>query len=182
MVYNVDSPTTLLSEYQIRENGFICNSVAKKHKASQDSNGKQRLELSEHVNIPFVDRGGLMAFEILLIEGGDIDKIDPVIDIFEITNSAKWIPARFCTASNTVSVEVSNMNTKNDEFLESLDYQELVHPKDLQENNEEILNPESFLFRHATCHDTSNPRHVHPVHVRPWHQTLCKSLSPGTLG
>ena len=55
-VYNANSPTTLLSEYQIRENGFICDSVAKKHKASQDSNGKQRLELSEHVNIPFVDR------------------------------------------------------------------------------------------------------------------------------
>ena len=38
-----------------------------------------------------------MGFEILTIEDGDIDKVDPKYDIFELTSTQKWIPARFRT-------------------------------------------------------------------------------------
>ena len=35
--YNAGSPITLLSEYQVREHGYIVDSVATKHKTSLDS-------------------------------------------------------------------------------------------------------------------------------------------------
>ena len=55
--YNADSPITLLSEYQIRENQFIIDSIAMKHKSSPTSYGTQRLVLNEDVHLPFIDRG-----------------------------------------------------------------------------------------------------------------------------
>ena len=41
--YLHQSPLTLLSEYQIREYGLICDSVAKKHRSSSTTYGTQRL-------------------------------------------------------------------------------------------------------------------------------------------
>ena len=67
--YNAASPITLLSEYQIREHGYIVDSVASKHKTSLNTYGTQCIVLSDDIYLPFVDRGGLMGFEILSVEG-----------------------------------------------------------------------------------------------------------------
>ena len=42
-------------------------------------------------------------FEILPIEDGDIDEVDPNYNIFELTSTQKWIPARFRT--NAAQIE-----------------------------------------------------------------------------
>ena len=55
--YNPDSPITLLSEHQIREHGYIIDSVAKKHRTGFDTYGTQTFYLNEVVSIPFEDRG-----------------------------------------------------------------------------------------------------------------------------
>ena len=75
--YNAGSPITLQSEYQVREHGYIVDLGATKHKTSLDFYGTQRIVLNDVVHIPFEDRGGLMGFEILPIEDGDIDEVDP---------------------------------------------------------------------------------------------------------
>jgi hypothetical protein len=80
-VYNEGSPVTLLSEYQIRNYGYVVDSVATKHKSSLRTYGTQRMVLNEVVHLPFEDRGGIMGFEILPIEPGEIDEIDPKLDI-----------------------------------------------------------------------------------------------------
>ena len=36
-----------------------------------------------------------MGYELLPIEAGEIDEIDPIYDIFEVTGPDKWIPAKF---------------------------------------------------------------------------------------
>ena len=95
--YNQHSPITLLSEYQIRETGLVIDSVASKHKSSNKEFGKQRFELNDVVHVPFEDRGGLMGFEILPYEQGDEDRYD----VFEITHSTKWTPARFKDQTKT---------------------------------------------------------------------------------
>src|SRR6056300_2007949 len=87
--YNKDSPITLLSEYQIRENNFIIDSVATKHRTTSGY-GTQRLQLNDVVHIPFKDRGGIMGFEILPIHVSDINELDPHIDIFELTQDRPW--------------------------------------------------------------------------------------------
>ena len=73
-VYNKGSPITLLSEYQIRENGFVLDSVAEKHMKAPGVPGSQHLVLNDVLHIPFVDRGGIMGFGILPIEEGKMDK------------------------------------------------------------------------------------------------------------
>ena len=93
---------SLTSEHQVRENGFVCDSVAWKHKKGPGTWGTQRLELNEFIHIPFVDRGGIMGFEMLPIEEGDIDKLNPKLDIFELTSPHKWLPAQFRAANATL--------------------------------------------------------------------------------
>ena len=61
-VYNEGCPVTLLSEYQIREHGFVIDSVATKHLKAPGIHGQQRLVLNEDVHIPFQDRGGINGF------------------------------------------------------------------------------------------------------------------------
>ena len=56
-VYNAGCSVTLLSEYQIREHGFVIDFVATKHYKAPGIPGQQRLVLNEDVHIPFQDRG-----------------------------------------------------------------------------------------------------------------------------
>ncbi len=143
--YNTGSPITLLSEYQIRENEYIVDSVATKHRTSLDTYGTQRIILNEVICIPFEDRGGLMGCKILPIEDGDVDKVDPKYDIIELTSSQKWIPAQFHTNTAQIKEDLvldhPNMNVVDndatnesfgkssvDDFLHILDYDALVQP------------------------------------------------------
>ena len=64
--YMADSDVMLLSEYQVREHGLVIASVSKRHKSVNGSYGMQRMIVSEHLHVPFVDRGGLLGCEILL--------------------------------------------------------------------------------------------------------------------
>src|SRR5687768_9441172 len=73
-VFNSESPIILLSEYQIRENSLVIDSVAKKHKSSYGKTGTQCFHLNQWLHIDFEDRGGLMGFEILPIKDGDVGK------------------------------------------------------------------------------------------------------------
>jgi hypothetical protein len=95
-VYYKDNPITLLSEYQIREYGFVIDSVAKKHRKSSTEMGSQRFVLSQHLHVPFDDRGGIMGFEILPILPNDFHNGEPLYDVFEITGAAQWTPSQFC--------------------------------------------------------------------------------------
>jgi len=91
--YHSENPITLLSEYQIRDYGYVIDSVATKHKKSQSEWGTQRFELSDLIHIPFEDRGGMMGFEILPITDSDfLDGGVPKYDVFEITGPKQWIP------------------------------------------------------------------------------------------
>jgi hypothetical protein len=89
--YMNDSQTTLISEYQVREHGITIDSVAKHHKTAHGTLGNQRMTLSEDVYLPFVDRGGIMGFEILPWEEGD----ENIYAIFEITGNTPWKPRQF---------------------------------------------------------------------------------------
>ena len=74
-----DSSVTLISEYQAREHGIIIDSVSKRHRTVHGTFGTQRMILSPDVYLPFVDRGGLMGFEIMPWSDGD----EEIYEIFE---------------------------------------------------------------------------------------------------
>ena len=67
--------------------------MASKHKTSLNTYGTQRIVLCDDIFLPFVDRGGLMGFEILPVEEGDIDEMHPKYDVFELTSAQRWISA-----------------------------------------------------------------------------------------
>ncbi len=75
--YKALSPITLLSEYQIMENGHIVDLVATKHRTGQDTYGTQSVVLNKEFYVAFEDRGGLKGCKILPIEDGDVDEVDP---------------------------------------------------------------------------------------------------------
>ena len=85
-------------EYQIMEHGMIIDSVANLHKTGCRAFGTQGFQLNILVYVPLLDRGGLMGCEVLPFVEGD----DEMYDIFEITHSDKWIPARFKEKKATV--------------------------------------------------------------------------------
>jgi hypothetical protein len=79
---------TLISEYQARNHGTIVDSVSHRHKTISGAYGTQRMMVSPNVYVPFLDRGGLMFFDILPWELGDEDRFET----FEITSDQKWTP------------------------------------------------------------------------------------------
>ena len=88
--YIKDNPHALISEYQVREYGLICDSTAKKHRGSHGF-GTQRLYLNEDLGIPFKDLGALMGFQLLPVEPDDLDRYE----IHTITSDSHWCPRRF---------------------------------------------------------------------------------------
>jgi hypothetical protein len=63
-VNNPGSKTTLLSEFQMRENGIVVDSVAKTHKKDADGTfGTQSITIDEHTTIPLIVSGDLMTFQ-----------------------------------------------------------------------------------------------------------------------
>ena len=89
--YNANSPVTLLSEYQARDYGTIIDSISKRHKTISGTHGTQRMLVSPDVYVPFVDRGGLMGFEVLPWKNGDEERYE----VFTITSEARWTPRRY---------------------------------------------------------------------------------------
>ena len=55
-----------MSEYQVREKGYIVDSVATKHKKSATEYGTQRIQLNDDVYVPLVDLGGIMGLRFYL--------------------------------------------------------------------------------------------------------------------
>jgi hypothetical protein len=91
-VYNEGSPTTLISEFQVRSHGLVIDSVHKEHVASIDGRkGTQSFYLSEDDAIPLVMKGGLMTFENREPSTEDYERLD----VIEITGSNRWRPRHF---------------------------------------------------------------------------------------
>jgi hypothetical protein len=113
--FNSDSPVTLLSEYQVREFGYIIDSVATKHEISPGTYGTQRFILNDVIYLPFEDRGGMMGFEILPITDDDfLSNGDPAYDVFEITSPTQWLPQRFRqNGPRTVYTTLHNNRTED---------------------------------------------------------------------
>ena len=73
-----------------------------------------------------------MGFEILPIEPGEIDMVDPIYDVFEITGAQKWVPARFKTSGEALTLNAIK-TTPLDIFLDAVDHDTLVQPERLLE-------------------------------------------------
>jgi hypothetical protein len=114
--FNATSPITLISEYQARDYGTIIDSVSKRHKTIAGSFGTQRMVISPDLHIPFVDRGGLLGFEILPWELGDEERFE----IFAITSDAKWTPRRFLSDLDDQDVMGVMNTTSEDVFYDAL--------------------------------------------------------------
>ena len=57
-----------------------------------------------------------MGFEILPIEPGKINTVDPIYDVFEITGAQKWVPAQFRTSEEALMLNT----TKTQAFSEGI--------------------------------------------------------------
>ena len=80
MVLNESEQDSLWSEYQIRDAGFVLDSVAKHHKKDHKGNmGTQALHLNKMDRIPFAVNRGLMTIEIEYPTDEDIDKLPMVV-------------------------------------------------------------------------------------------------------
>ena len=92
-IFNPGSHTTLFSEYQMRENGIVVDSVAKRHTKDYvtKEKGTQSVYLPDGSVIPLVVRGGLMTFAFSKPSEDHYKKGIPII---EVTNDAIWKPLK----------------------------------------------------------------------------------------
>ena len=176
----------LISEYQVREYGLVIDSTSKRHKAPNGQYGTQRFNISEDVHIPFVDRGGLMGFEVLHWEKDAVEKYE----VFEITQDSPWRPQVFMeledpqpanlaySASDIAQIMSGDMGgtssgqgeAKNNDLDQFFD---CIEPKE----------PELFFFDPINHYDPSDleiESFGHPVNLA-WHlesfQDTLQSLS-----
>ena len=208
-VYNKNSPVTLLSEYQIREHGFCVDSTATKHKVTPDTHGTQRFYLNDVVHIPFVDRGAMMGFEILPIEEGDIDEIDPVYDVFEVTAPLKWTPERFRAnlkiqeedlkyfwdpddaeqeGNDFVFAQAAFSSDYVENFLPTLSYEELTNQHNYNPEYfgyPQLEEPEHDIDLHALAaaitFGTTTEHHTLASSMKPWHRVVHDHLDPTAI-
>jgi hypothetical protein len=105
--YLAHSPTTLLSEYQIREYGKVIYSCSETHMIFLDPHlmGKQRLDISAEIHIPMEDREAIMGIPIFQYEEGD----DTRYPIHEITSKSTWVP--YCYRHHQISADTSTTVT-----------------------------------------------------------------------
>ena len=167
--YFEDNPVTLLSEYQVREHGYVIDSTATKHRKSATEYGTQRLVLSDHVHVPFEDRGGIMGFEILEITDDDFDgKGEPLYDVFEITGADQWKPARFRdTPINNVTTDLPSEEPKCEDSVQpqTITDQYYFDPEDaLQETKFSPANL-SVDKNHILSHDEFHSGNFEPNNV-----------------
>ena len=195
--YNAHSPITLLSEYQVREHKYIIDSVATKHK-TVNGFGTQRLQLSEVVHIPFLDRGGIMGFEMLPIEESDLDVIDPKYDVFELTSTNKWRPSKFkintgitLHTTNEWDTLMSQMEEPTtdekansfltdsvDDFLNQLSVEELTG-----RGANELCDTElqaQVLTTQLQFGESQTAKAFHSA-VKPWHRVMYSDVDPYKL-
>jgi hypothetical protein len=86
-VHNPGSKTTLLSEFQMRENGIVVDSVAKTHrKDAYGAIGIQSITIDEQTTIPIIVRGGLMTFQFQAPNEADYE----MCRIVELTKKERW--------------------------------------------------------------------------------------------
>ena len=80
--------------------------------------------VSPDVYVPFVDRGGLMGFEILPWNNGDEEKYE----VFEITSDARWVPRQYLEDDPGETIkDVMVANQDNEEFQDALqDHKEKI--------------------------------------------------------
>ena len=72
------------------------DSFSEHHFKSPSVKGTQTLYLGNEVEIPMVDRGGIMGMQVLPIdEDFDLDSVDPNLDVFELTSLEHWVPSQF---------------------------------------------------------------------------------------
>ena len=98
-VYNEGSPTTLLSEYQLREYGCIVDSVSVKHLIAHDgSRGTQCFMPNADTTIPFLVNGGLMTFQHRLPTALELTTLIPI----NITADQPWDPNHHYSSAHEI--------------------------------------------------------------------------------
>jgi hypothetical protein len=88
---NPDADFTLLSEYQLRDNGCLFDFVSKKHKTVQGGYGTQSFYPSGDTDrplLPLVLRQALLTFRLKPVEEGDCERYQ----IIEISADRSWCP------------------------------------------------------------------------------------------
>ena len=155
--YYENNPITLLSEYQIQEHGYLIDSVATKHLKSENEYGTQQLTLSRLLHVPFEDRGGIMGFEILPITDQDMHNGEPIYDVFEITSSQIWKPARYRTEQKThvakLSAEPCRQLTYFDPSDEALEEPNMINVAKIEPDWEAIALMDESKFTQYQEHD-----------------------------
>ena len=84
-----------------------------------------------------------MGFELLSVEDGDVDLLDPIYDVFEITSGQQWVPAHFRSINNSIAPKIPLEHPTVDDgaeeisWIEHLTYTEFVdqHPKNSEVHN-----------------------------------------------
>ena len=88
-VYNEKADLTLLSDFQIKENGWIIDSTSRRHKSyNPDGQGHQQMQNDDGVIIPFSVRSCLMTFRIRSPTDAEMETMIPV----DLTSEAPWDP------------------------------------------------------------------------------------------
>ena len=147
--YNSNSPVTLLSEYQARDHGTIIDSVSCRHKTISGTFGTQRMMVSPTVCVSFVDRGGLMGFEVLPWEVGDEYRYE----IFEITSDKKWTPSWYLQDDPDDCDEFHDAIQDDSLFHFNEDFQDAVQDESLMPND--LLT--YWMFNDVLAHNVMHP-------------------------
>ena len=103
-----------------------------------------------------------MGLKILPLKTEEIDELDPVLDIFEITNPKPWVPQRHRQYNHHTKVDLS--------MIDHVSYEDLIY-------NE----PDPQTLQSDLCFAPAAQIRSFNAGIRPWHKVLFPSMDPNAL-
>ena len=131
-----------------------------------------------------------MGFEILPIEDGEIDEVDPMFDIFEITGAKKWIPARFRTITQAVHIKpdppecksiISEAPKQDMAWLEKQSFDELIGKDEYKPAYDGLPDLEMTLWTPEVSLNNVTQKKSYENNIKPWHRVVYPHVEPEML-
>ena len=129
-----------------------------------------------------------MGFEILPIEDGEIDEVDPIYDVFEITGPKRWVPARFRSSETATGAEDNfnaGYNVSNvEELLGKEDYESLVGaqgPIEADDPTDFLTNYLEPAWHPDISYQVASTRKGYNTRLKPWHRVIYPQIDPEQL-
>ena len=130
-VYNEKADLTLLSDFQMKEHGWLIDSTSRRHRSyNPDGTGSQQMQNDDGVIIPFSVRSCLMTFKIRKPTTDEMETMTPI----DLTSDAPWDPQAHVELDDDVILLTQTSQPESSALIANAVTDSVTDPQDTSES------------------------------------------------